>query len=56
MPETDLLLSADYAAHEAGFAAAKASIGGNVSLYHLDNTDPENPTSRTLTEEIARIV
>ena len=56
MPETDLLLSADYAAHEAGFAAAKASVGGNVSLYHLDNTDPENPTSRTLTEEIARIV
>ena len=56
MPETDLLLSADYAAHEAGFAAAKASIGGNVSLYHLDNTDPENPTSRTLTEEIARII
>jgi cobaltochelatase CobN len=56
MPETDLLLSADYAAHEAGFAAAKASIGGKVSLYHLDNTDPENPTSRTLTEEIARIV
>ena len=56
MPETDLLLSADYAAHEAGFAAAKNSIGGNISLYHLDNTDPENPTSRTLTEEIARVV
>ena len=56
MPETDLLLSADYAAHEAGFAAAKKFIGGSVSLYHLDNTDPENPTSRTLAEEIARVV
>ena len=56
MPETDLLLSADYAAHEAGFAAAKKFIGGSVSLYHLDNTDPKNPTSRTLAEEIARVV
>ncbi len=56
MLETDLLLSADYAAHEAGFAAAKASIGGKVSLYHLDNSDPEKPASRTLTEEIARVV
>ena len=56
MPETDLLLSADYATHEAGFAAAKKFIGGSVSLYHLDNTDPKNPTSRTLAEEIARVV
>ncbi len=28
LPETDLLLAADYAAHEAGFAAAQAVTGG----------------------------
>jgi cobaltochelatase CobN len=28
LPETDLLLAADYAAHEAGFAAAQALTGG----------------------------
>ncbi|MEI4572915.1 cobaltochelatase subunit CobN, partial [Klebsiella pneumoniae] len=53
---TDLLLAADYAAHEAGFAAAKKLIGGTATLYHLDNRDPENPAARTLAEEIARVV
>ncbi|QCI92352.1 cobaltochelatase subunit CobN [Novosphingobium sp. EMRT-2] len=56
LPETDLLLSMDYAAHEAGFAAAKAITGGTAALYHLDNRDPVRPTARTLTEEIARVV
>ncbi|MEJ7935467.1 cobaltochelatase subunit CobN [Sphingobium sp. AN558] len=56
LPETDLLLAADYAAHEAGFAAAKALSGGTASLYHLDNRDPARPMARTLTEEIARVV
>ena len=56
MPETDLLLSADYAAHEAGFAAAKAAVGGTAALYHMDNTNPDSPAARTLTEEIARVV
>ena len=57
LPETDLLLAADYAAHEAGFAAAKAVTGGrNAALYHLDNTDPDRPRVRTLTEEVARVV
>ena len=56
LPETDLLLAADYAAHEGGFAAAKALSGGTASLYHLDNRDPAQPTARTLTEEIARVV
>jgi len=56
LPETDLLLAADYAAHEAGFAAAKALMGGIAALYHLDNRDPLNPAARTLTEEIARVV
>jgi len=56
LPETDLLLAADYAAHEAGFAAAQAITGGTAALYHLDNRDPARPVARTLTEEIARVV
>ena len=56
LPETDLLLAADYATHEAGFAAAQGITGGKAALYHLDAHDPANPTARTLTEEIARVV
>ncbi|MDK3074496.1 cobaltochelatase subunit CobN [Sedimentitalea sp. JM2-8] len=56
LPETDLLLAADYAAHEAGFAAAQAVTGGKAALYHLDNTDPARPRARALPEEIARVV
>jgi cobaltochelatase CobN len=57
LPETDLLLAADYAAHEAGIAAAAAQLGGTVpSLYHLDATRPDQPHARTLTEEISRVV
>ncbi|RJG56173.1 cobaltochelatase subunit CobN [Sphingobium terrigena] len=56
LPETDLLLAADYPAHEGGFAAAQAVTGGSAALYHLDNRDPTRPTARSLTEEIARVV
>jgi cobaltochelatase CobN len=56
LAETDLLLAADYATHEAGFAAAKAQAGGMAALYHLDNTDPARPRARTLPEEVARVV
>ncbi|WP_417586414.1 cobaltochelatase subunit CobN [Pararhodobacter oceanensis] len=56
LPETDLLLAADYAAHEGGFAAAQAITGGKAALYHLDNTDPETPRARALAEEVARVV
>lgn len=56
LPETDLLLAADYAAHEAGFAAAKALGGGQAAFYHLDARDPARPVARPLTEEIARVV
>ncbi|QBF30358.1 cobaltochelatase subunit CobN [Thalassococcus sp. S3] len=56
LPETDLLLASDYAAHEAGFAAAQSITGGAASLYHLDNTDPDRPRARGLAEEIARVV
>ena len=57
LPETDVLMAADYAAHEAGFAAAVARLGGQQpTLYHLDSTRPDTPHARTLTEEIARVV
>ncbi|MEZ5867255.1 MAG: cobaltochelatase subunit CobN [Defluviimonas denitrificans] len=55
--ETDLLLASDYAAHEGGFAAAVARLGGRApALYHLDATRPDDPRARTLPEEIARVV
>lgn len=56
LPETDLLLAEDYAAHEAGFAAAMARLGAPApALYHLDATRPEAPKARPLAEEIARV-
>jgi cobaltochelatase CobN len=57
LPETDLLLAADYAAHEAGVAAAAARLGRPAPLlYHLDATRPDRPHARALTEEISRVV
>ena len=57
LPESDLLLAADYAAHEAGFAAALARLGAaKPALYHLDATQADRPRARSLTEEIARVV
>ncbi|MEO1193980.1 MAG: cobaltochelatase subunit CobN [Pseudomonadota bacterium] len=56
LAETDLLLAEDYATHEAGFAAAKAVVGGTARLYHVDNSDPTRPRARALSEEIARVV
>lgn len=56
LPETDLLLAEDHAAHEAGFAAAMARIGApRPVLYHLDATRPDTPRARPLAEEIARV-
>ncbi len=56
LPETDLLMAADYAAHEAGFAAAMARIGqSSPALYHMDMTRPDLPQARSLGEEIARV-
>ncbi|WP_371225659.1 cobaltochelatase subunit CobN [Roseovarius sp. 2305UL8-3] len=56
LPETDLLMASDYAAHEAGFAAAMARLGQAApALYHLDATHPDMPRARTLSEEIARV-
>ena len=57
LSETDLLLASDYAAHEGGFAAAVARLGGTApALYHLDATRPDAPRARTIPEEIARVV
>ncbi|UWQ27668.1 cobaltochelatase subunit CobN [Leisingera sp. M523] len=56
LPETDLLVASDYAAHEAGFAAAMARIGQTApALYHMDATRPDKPQARSLGEEIARV-
>lgn len=52
-----MLVASDYAAHEGGFAAAIARLGGEARpLYHLDATQPDRPRARTLTEEIGRVV
>ena len=57
LPETDLLLAADYAAHEGGVVAALESLGLSAPpLYHLDSTNPDAPRVRMLNEEIARVV
>lgn len=57
LPETDLLLAMDYAAHEAGFAAARQVMGlAPGVLYHLDATRPDTPRARLLSEEITRVV
>jgi cobaltochelatase CobN len=57
LPEADLLSAPDYAAHEAGFAAASRRLAGAApTLYHLDSATPDAPRARTLAEEIARVV
>jgi cobaltochelatase CobN len=57
LPETDLLTAPDFAAHEAGFAAAARKLGGATpALYHADTSNPDAPRMRTLPEEIARVV
>ncbi|MFN4158017.1 MAG: cobaltochelatase subunit CobN [Gemmobacter sp.] len=57
LAETDVLVASDYAAHEGGFAAARAALGGDApALYHIDATRPDAPRARALTEEIARVV
>jgi cobaltochelatase CobN len=56
LPETDLLMAPDYAAHEAGFAAAARALGGRPALYHADSARADDPRMRTLPEEIARVV
>ena len=54
--ETDLLDSPDFAAHEGGFAAAAAAFGATPALYHNDTSVPEHPKTRTVAEEVRRVV
>jgi cobaltochelatase CobN len=54
--EIDLLDTVDFAAHEGGFAAAAESLGASPALYHTDTSDPNAPKTRTLAEEVTRIV
>ena len=54
--ETDILESPDYAAHEGGFAAAAALLGGTPALYHLDTSKPDAPQPRLVAEEVRRIM
>ncbi|MGN0931549.1 cobaltochelatase subunit CobN [Falsigemmobacter intermedius] len=57
LPETDLLLAMDYAAHEGGFSAARHALGLQpVAMVHLDATRPDRPRARALSEEIARVL
>lgn len=54
--EIDLLDTVDFAAHEGGFAAAADSLGGAPALYHADTSRPEAPKTRTVAEEVTRVV
>lgn len=57
LPEMDLLLARDYAAHEGGFSAAMSALGHKQpALYHMDTTRAGSPQARALGEELARIV
>ena len=54
--EMDLLEGGTHAAHEGGFAAAATSLGATPALYHADTSNPEAPRTRTVAEEITRVV
>ncbi|HEY4044483.1 MAG TPA: cobaltochelatase subunit CobN, partial [Rhodopila sp.] len=56
MPGQDVLDADAFAEHEAGFAAAAASLGNHPALYHADNTDPDRSRIRTVREEVARVL
>jgi cobaltochelatase CobN len=57
LPEMDLLLARDYAAHEGGFSAAMSSLGyARPAQYHLDTTRADRPQAHVLAVELARIV
>jgi len=54
--EIDLLDTVDFAAHEGGFAAAAESLGAHPALYHADTSNPDAPKTRTVAEEVTRVV
>ncbi|WP_454917937.1 cobaltochelatase subunit CobN [Xanthobacter sediminis] len=54
--ERDILDGESTADSFGGFAAAAHGLGGAPALYSLDTSRPEQPRSRTLSEDLARIV
>jgi cobaltochelatase CobN len=56
MPGQDVLDADAFADHEAGFAAAAASLGNHPALYHADTTDPDRSNIRTLREAVALVL
>ncbi len=52
----DVLDSDAFAEHEAGFAAAAASLGKHPALYHADTTGRDGTRIRTVREEVARVL
>ncbi len=54
--ETDLLDGPGFVAHEGGFAAAAASLGGAPALYHADTSREGAARVRRTAEEVARVV
>jgi cobaltochelatase CobN len=50
--ETDILDGLDHAAHQAGFAA----LGYAAPMYQTDVSDPSAPRTRTVAEEVVRVV
>ncbi len=55
--EHDLLDSDDYYQFEGGFAAAAEHVQGRrVPVWHNDHSRPERPVTRSLEEEIARVM
>ena len=56
LKENDILLKADYAKHQGGFAAAKKNIGGQFETFNIDISSKKKIKIRKLKEEISRIV
>ena len=56
MAGQDILGADAFAEHEAGFAAAAASLGNHPAVYHADTTDPDRSRISTMREEVARVL
>jgi cobaltochelatase CobN len=56
MAGQDILGADAFAEHEAGFAAAAASLGNHPAIYHADTTDPDRSRISTMREEVARVL
>jgi len=56
LPGQDVLDADAFAEHEAGFAAAAATLGNYPALYHGDTAAPDQCKIRTVREEVARVL